>query len=99
LNDDSSIEDSVLFATGGKENELKLWNLNKLDIKSDGQAMPLFKAKNLPDNSMQLREPVWITCIDFIDSSRIVTGTAYHQVNIHLFKPLDLNVFLICFEF
>jgi hypothetical protein len=55
-------------------------------MESDDQAVPLFKAKNLPDNSMQLREPVWITCIDFVDSSRLVTGTAYHQVNIFFLK-------------
>ena len=65
---------SFLFATGGKDNDLKVWDLN------DGEAEPMFRAKNLPDNWMQLREPIWIMSMDFMDERRVVVGTAHHQV-------------------
>jgi ribosome biogenesis protein NSA1 len=50
--------------------------LNKLNEKKE----PIFRAKNVPDNWMQLREAIWIMDINFLDASRIVTSTAYHQV-------------------
>ena len=61
-----------LFATGGKENDLKIWNLK------DNQC--IFRAKNVSDNWVHLREPVWITCVDFLDENKVATGTGYHQV-------------------
>ena len=66
----------ALVATGGKENELRGFDLNNLSENKE----PLFKAKNLPDNWVLLREPVWVMCIDFLDENRIVIGTAYNQV-------------------
>lgn len=66
----------VLIATGGKENDLKVWDLNNLSEKKD----PIFKAKNLPDNWVLLREPVWVMSIDFLDANRVVVGTAHNQV-------------------
>lgn len=66
----------TLIATGGKENELRVFDLNNLSTKKE----PLFKAKNLPDNWVLLREPVWVMCIDFLDENRVVIGTAYNQV-------------------
>ena len=68
----------VLIATGGKENDLKVWDLNDLSEKKD----PMFKAKNLPDNWVLLREPVWVMSIDFLDANRVVVGTAHNQVTI-----------------
>lgn len=68
---------SCLVATGGKENDLKVWNLA-----ANGKE-PIFRAKNMPDNWIQLREPVHITCIDFLDQNRIVVGTAHHQVTLY----------------
>ena len=80
-----------VFATGGKENDLKVWSLN--------DEQPIFRAKNMADNWMQLREPVWIMSIDFLDEKRVVVGTAHHQVRkIYNFqtstprlKPRDIN--------
>jgi ribosome biogenesis protein NSA1 len=69
-----------LVATGGKENDLKVWNLS-LNNKE-----PVFRAKNVADNWMQLREPVCITAIDFIDQNRVVVGTAYHQIRVYDIK-------------
>ncbi len=67
-----------LFATGGKDNDLKVWDLND----GGGCDEPMFRAKNMPDNWMQLREPVWIMSMDFMDERRVVVGTAHHQVDI-----------------
>jgi ribosome biogenesis protein NSA1 len=68
-----STETSVLIASGGKENELKIWDVNKCE-------QPIFRAKNVADNWMQLREPVWVMCVDFVDQNKVAIGTAYHQV-------------------
>ena len=67
-----------LMATGGKENDLKIWNLDKNEA--------IFKAKNVADNWIQLREPVWVTAIDFLDENRVVIGTGHHQVRIYDLK-------------
>jgi ribosome biogenesis protein NSA1 len=76
-----------LIATGGKENDLKLW-----DIASQKPDVPSFRAKNMPDNWVGLREPVWIKCIDFIDENRVAVGTAHHQViNLTFEKLVYLN--------
>ncbi len=74
---DSNQKTDVLIATGGKENDLKVWSLNAL---RENKKEPIFRAKNLPDNWIQLREPIWVMCINFIDSNRIAIGTAYKQV-------------------
>lgn len=66
--------DSSMVATGGKENDLKIWDVNQ------SGAEAVFKAKNVADNWMQLREPVWIMSIDFVDRNKVAIGTAYHQV-------------------
>ncbi len=71
---------SSLVATGGKENDLKVWNL------SSHSKEPVFRAKNVTDNWMQLREPVCITAIDFIDQGRVVVGTAFHQIRVYDIK-------------
>lgn len=68
---------SNIIATGGKENDLKVWNLN--DIKNSSLEA-CYKAKNVADNWMQLREPVWVMSLDFLDEHRVAVGTGHHQV-------------------
>lgn len=75
-----------LFATGGKDNDLKVWDLNGGDGSTTTTTTPIFRAKNMPDNWMQLREPVWIMSMDFMDEKRVVVGTAHHQVSLSLFR-------------
>ncbi|XP_038153602.1 WD repeat-containing protein 74 [Cyprinodon tularosa] len=66
-------------ATGGKENGLKIWDLERPE-------KPLFTAKNLRDDWLALRRPHWVRDIGFIpDSDKVVTCTGYHQV--HVFDP------------
>ncbi len=71
--------EKFLIATGGKENDLKVWDVNDLSEKKQ----PIFKAKNLPDNWVLLREPVWVMSIDFIDENRVVVGTAHNQIRVY----------------
>ncbi|XP_041851140.1 WD repeat-containing protein 74 [Melanotaenia boesemani] len=66
-------------ATGGKENGLKIWDLERPE-------KPLFTAKNLRDDWLDLRRPHWVKDMAFIpDSDKLVACTGYHQV--HVFDP------------
>ncbi|XP_069578760.1 WD repeat-containing protein 74 [Brachyistius frenatus] len=66
-------------ATGGKENGLKIWDLERPET-------PVFTAKNLRDDWLDLRRPHWVRDMAFIpDSDKVVTCTSYHQV--HVFDP------------
>ncbi|KAK1800617.1 hypothetical protein P4O66_005827, partial [Electrophorus voltai] len=64
-------------ATGGKENPLKLWDLQRPD-------KSIFTAKNVANDWLDLRVPVWVRDIAFIqDSNKIVTCTGHHQVRVY----------------
>ena len=72
-----NLEDQSKVATGGKENDLKVWDLNCIDE-------PVFKAKNVKNDWLNLRVPIWILKVQFIpQSSKIVTCTGYHQVRVY----------------
>ncbi|KAJ8044460.1 WD repeat-containing protein 74 [Holothuria leucospilota] len=79
-------QDKNIIAAGGKENDLKVYDLEK-------PGKPLFQAKNVREikevrnNFLDLRVPVWVNDMQFIQgSSKIVTCTAHHQV-----------IFVFCF--
>ncbi|XP_039625287.1 WD repeat-containing protein 74 [Polypterus senegalus] len=64
-------------ATGGKENDLKIWDLQRPEE-------PVFKAKNVANDWLDLRVPVWIRDLQFLpESDKVVTCTAYHQVRLY----------------
>ncbi|KRY22198.1 WD repeat-containing protein 74, partial [Trichinella patagoniensis] len=65
--------DHNVVATGGKENDLKIWSL------SDPQ-MLLFSAKNVRNDFLDLRVPVWIRDIAFVSENVLATCTAYGQI-------------------
>uniref|UniRef100_A0A224YY90 Ribosome biogenesis protein NSA1 n=1 Tax=Rhipicephalus zambeziensis TaxID=60191 RepID=A0A224YY90_9ACAR len=66
-----------MVATGGKENELKLWDLENLQ-------KPVFTAKNVRNDFLDLRVPVWVTDMDFMnDSEKIIAITGHHQVRVY----------------
>uniref|UniRef100_A0A8D3CKV3 WD repeat-containing protein 74 n=1 Tax=Scophthalmus maximus TaxID=52904 RepID=A0A8D3CKV3_SCOMX len=66
-------------AAGGKENALKIWDLEKPET-------PVFTAKNLRDDWLALRRPHWVRDLAFIpDSDKVVTCTGFHQV--HVYDP------------
>ncbi|XP_076824627.1 WD repeat-containing protein 74-like [Clavelina lepadiformis] len=70
-------QNSDLLATGGKENLLRLWDINSAKE-------PIFKAKNVRPDWLQLRIPVWITNIKFLpDSDKVLTTTGTHSLRIY----------------
>ncbi|XP_019627588.1 PREDICTED: WD repeat-containing protein 74-like [Branchiostoma belcheri] len=64
------------LATGGKENELKLW-----DIQEPGK--PIFKAKNVRNDFLDLRVPVWVTDLQFLSEQKLVTCSGHRQVRVY----------------
>nr|XP_039273354.1 WD repeat-containing protein 74-like [Styela clava] len=70
-------KDKSKFASGGKENALKVFDSESLEN-------PIFKAKNVPHDWLQLRVPIWVTGIRFFEnSSKIVTCTGKSQVRLY----------------
>lgn len=64
-------------ATGGKENPLKVWDLERPE-------KAVFTAKNVKNDWLDLRVPIWVRDMAFLpDSEKIVTCTGHHQVRIY----------------
>ncbi|XP_066507485.1 WD repeat-containing protein 74 [Hoplias malabaricus] len=64
-------------ATGGKENPLKVWDLERPDT-------AIFTAKNVANDWLDLRVPVWVRDMAFIpNTEKIVTCTGHHQVRVY----------------
>ncbi|XP_041093981.1 WD repeat-containing protein 74 [Polyodon spathula] len=64
-------------ATGGKANDLKIWDLQRPEE-------PVFRAKNVRNDWLDLQVPVWIRDVQFIPGSdKVVTCTGYHQVRVY----------------
>jgi hypothetical protein len=71
------------ITTGGKENRLQVWDVNRPD------ASPVFAAKNVKPDTLQLRVPVWITDICFPDAlapSSIATVSRHGHIRYLLFS-------------
>uniref|UniRef100_A0A023FA33 Putative wd repeat domain 74 n=1 Tax=Triatoma infestans TaxID=30076 RepID=A0A023FA33_TRIIF len=68
-----------VIATGGKENDLKLW-----DIHTGGKK--LFAAKNVRHDELELRVPIWVTDIAFIPDSKKVAVTTKHG-HVRVYDP------------
>lgn len=66
-----------VVATCGKENALKVWDLQ-------GSEEPVFRAKNVRNDWLDLRVPIWDQDIQFLPGSqKLVTCTGYHQVRVY----------------
>lgn len=76
------------LAAGGRENDLKLWDLNTTQC--------TWKAKNVPNDFLDLRQPVWISSLRSLEleggsssdsggttAHQIIAGTAYRQVRLY----------------
>lgn len=64
-------------ATGGKENPLKVWDLQR-------PQEPVFTAKNVRNDWLDLRVPVWVRDLQFIPASnKMVTCTGHSQVRVY----------------
>jgi len=61
--------DMHIFATGGEELDLSIWHVGKDG--TDGVLEPVWKAKNVPNDNLDLRVPVWITSLTWIGPDRV----------------------------
>lgn len=68
---------NAIFATGGRENPLKLWNIE------DGKC--IFTAKNVRPDMLELRVPVCVTNCRFINNSTncVITSTENAQIRLY----------------
>ncbi|KAK3784850.1 hypothetical protein RRG08_056808 [Elysia crispata] len=68
-----------LILTGGKENPLKIWDISS-------PKAPVFTAKNVRNDWLNLTVPIWVTKAEFFSqSNKVVTGTA--KAHIRLYDP------------
>ncbi|KAJ3299747.1 WD repeat-containing protein 74 [Borealophlyctis nickersoniae] len=78
-----------IFATGGDERDLCVWDITKAEKVEEGglaKLQPIWKAKNVKNDFLDLRVPVWITNLRWLsdtDTTRIVVGTGYHQIRVY----------------
>ncbi|KAK7605446.1 hypothetical protein V9T40_007304 [Parthenolecanium corni] len=68
-----------IVATGGKNNDLKLWDLNTKQI--------TFNAKNVKPDELQLQIPLWISDIAFCQQTESVSTCSRHGY-VRLYDPL-----------
>ncbi|XP_053908496.1 WD repeat-containing protein 74 isoform X1 [Cuculus canorus] len=64
------------LGTGGKENALKVWDLER-------PREPVFRAKNVRNDWLDLRVPIWDRDLQFLSSGKIVTCTAHRQIRVY----------------
>eukprot|EP00731_Ephydatia_muelleri_P028006 Em0019g879a len=73
-------ESPLQVATGGRENDLKLWDGNNLE-------KPVFEAKNVRNDFLDLRVPVWVTDLGFVPGAAsqpvIAVGTGHKQLRLY----------------
>ncbi|KAJ3080003.1 WD repeat-containing protein 74 [Quaeritorhiza haematococci] len=89
-----------ILATGGDERELCLWDINassssttpsqKTQTQQTSTPIttltPTWKAKNVKNNFLDLRQPVWVTDLQFLsktDATKVIIGTGYHQIRLY----------------
>ncbi|XP_046743797.1 WD repeat-containing protein 74 isoform X2 [Diprion similis] len=71
-----SIVNQNIIATGGRENALKLFDLEKQE--------KVFVEKNVPPDICQLRMPVWVSDLIFLpNTSSVVTASKYGHVRLY----------------
>lgn len=80
-----------IIATGGKENDLKLWDLEKKET--------IFHAKNVPHDWLELRVPIWVSDICFLpeESGKVVAicsrygAIRYLKYYMNILLPVSRN--------
>ena len=76
----TGLSDSLTVATGGEENDLKVWDFS---LHKGEETKPIFQAKNVKEDILCLRVPVFIKAITFMPSSEgkvLITGVRSHQI-------------------
>jgi len=75
-----------IFATGGNENDLKIW-----DLAAPDPSVPIFKARNLPHDSLELRVPVWVEDLTFLPQSQDLVATCSRYGDVRLYDSKVVN--------
>lgn len=108
LNDMRVSPNKSLFACGGLERDLSIWDTSRaLDLSSETPTTytqkelkagtkkerkkakeellegELWRAKNVPPDNLNLRVPVHITALDWLDENVVVTGSANGSVRLY----------------
>ena len=74
------VPQSSKIVTGGKEHDLQIWDLNK------SLSEPIFRAKNVPNDKLELRVPIWVSDFCFPDntsSDSIAAVTRYGDIRLY----------------
>lgn len=64
-----------LIAVGGREHELSIWNLDTNERQ--------WRARNVPNDKLDMRRPVWVGAVRFITDHTLLIGTKYKQLRIY----------------
>ncbi|KAJ1788775.1 Ribosome biogenesis protein nsa1 (NOP7-associated protein 1) [Coemansia sp. RSA 2399] len=84
-----------VFAVGGREHELSIWDIDAVRLAettcggsyAKPTSAPLFKTKNVADDNLGLRVPVWVTDMQFLSddaaSPRVAVSTGHRQIRIY----------------
>ena len=84
----AACSDSIVF--GGKENDLSLYDIE--------QGQCIWQAKNVLNDNLNLRVPIWHTSVDFLQSTTdststsgalIASGTGYKHIRLYDVKNTD----------
>ncbi|CAG8665095.1 5624_t:CDS:10 [Dentiscutata heterogama] len=94
-------KENNIFACGGRERDLSLWDINCtpgsiITKNKESKNGMIWNGKNVKSDFVDLRVPIWITDIQFLDEQRttkILTGTKYHQVRLYDIKAQRRPVF------
>ncbi|KAJ1663992.1 Ribosome biogenesis protein nsa1 (NOP7-associated protein 1) [Coemansia sp. RSA 1813] len=87
-------KDRNVFAVGGREQELSIWDINTMTTGNSAIATytkptnaPLFKSKNVAHDNLGLRVPVWITDMQFLSDDttnpHVAVSTGHKQIRIY----------------
>ncbi|KAJ1966138.1 Ribosome biogenesis protein nsa1 (NOP7-associated protein 1) [Dipsacomyces acuminosporus] len=84
-----------IFAVGGFEQELSIWDAETTQVASSeaktgftkATSAPIFRSKNVPNDFLNLRVPVWITDIQFTSDNTsnptLAVSTHYSQIRLY----------------
>ena len=62
-------------AVGGRDHELSVWNLATSDRE--------WRARNVPNDMLDLRKPVWVSAARFRTETTLVVGTKHRQLRLY----------------
>ena len=74
-----------LVATAGQEAELQVWDLN-------AAAEPVFRAKNVRPDFLELRVPVWNADLAFLSGKTVATASRHGHIRLVNFIIISIFV-------